>query len=247
MKQPLGFIKTALVGGLVVVLLLVGVFVAAAFCLTKSESYRGFYVFGHEVRTFQPCGSDQVYWVKADQKISQQLRKEHHKLTSKPYEPVYVEVKGHLIQKAAEGFAAEYDGQIVIDGIDLVRPRQKEDCGPIAAAEGRITGIVWKWQQTRYNNDQRAVPDDSSHYTATFKPDGTLSIRADCNRAGGKYTLQKSTLTIEVTHSTRAMCPPESLEQTFLKDLGGAAIYFMRDGDLYIDLKYDTGTMRFER
>lgn len=114
-------------------------------------------------------------------------------------------------------------------------------------ASDSITGIVWKWQQTLYNNDQRAVPGDPSHYTVAFQPDGTLRIRADCNRAGGKYTLQKKTLTIEVTHSTRAMCPPESLEQNFLKDLGGAAIYFMRNGDMYIDLQYHSGTMKFSR
>ena len=157
MKQPLAFMKTTLIGGLVAVLL-VGLLVAPVSCRAQSESYRGFYVFGHEVRTFQPCGSDQVYWVKADQKTSLQLREEHQKLASKPYEPVYVEVKGYVTQKAAEGFAAEYDGQIVIDGIDLVRARQNDDCGPVAAAERSMTSIVWRWQQTRYNNDQLAVP-----------------------------------------------------------------------------------------
>lgn len=114
-------------------------------------------------------------------------------------------------------------------------------------ASDSITGIVWKWQQTLYNNDQKAAPDDSSRYTIVFQPDGSLNIRADCNRAGGKYTLQKKTLTIEVTHSTRAACPPDSLEQIFLKNLNSAAIYFMRKGHLYIDLKYDTGTMKFAK
>ena len=93
----------------------------------------------------------------------------------------------------------------------------------------------------------RAVPEDPSHYTIAFQPDGSRHIRSDCNHAGGKYTLRKSALTIEVIHSTRAMCPPDSLEQTYLKDLNGAAIYFIREGGLYIDLKYDTGTMKFSR
>jgi heat shock protein HslJ len=110
-----------------------------------------------------------------------------------------------------------------------------------------FVGTVWKWQQTLYNNDMRAVPGDPSRYTIAFQPDGSLNIRADCNRAGGKYLLQKSALTIEVTHSTRAACPPDSLEQTFLRDLNAAAIYFMREGHLYIDLKYDTGTMKFAK
>jgi heat shock protein HslJ len=213
----------------------------------QAESYRGFYVFGHEVRSFQPCGSETVYWVRADEEISKQLQDTHQKLTVKPYEPIYIEVQGHLTDKATEGFATDYDGQIVIEALDLIRNRQEEDCAASLVAGDDITGAEWKWQQTLYNNDQRAVPGDPSHYTITFKPDGTLSIRADCNRAGGKYTLEKSALTIEVTHSTRAACPPDSLEQTFLKNLNATAIYFMREGHLYIDLKYDTGTMKFAK
>ena len=52
-------------------------------------------------------------------------------------------------------------------------------------------------------------------------------------------------ITAEITHSTMAACPPDSLEQVFIKDLNAAAIYFMREDTLYIDLKYDSGTMEF--
>jgi hypothetical protein len=44
-----------------------------------------------------------------------------------------------------------------------------------------------------------------------------------------------------------AMCPEGSLEERFVRDLAGAAGWFLKDGDLYVDLKYDTGTMRFAR
>ena len=110
-----------------------------------------------------------------------------------------------------------------------------------------ISGTVWKWQQTRYNNDQQSVPDDPSSYTVTFNTDGTLNIRADCNRGGGSYSIEAKRISIEVTHTTRAMCPPESLDQTFIKDLNASKIYFFSDGNLYVDLKYDTGTMKFAR
>ncbi|MBW2198948.1 MAG: META domain-containing protein [Deltaproteobacteria bacterium] len=211
----------------------------------QAENYHGFYRFGHEVRTFQPCGSEQVYWVRAEGKIDKELREAHQKLTAKPYAPIYAEVRGRLMDRAAEGFAANYDGQIVIESIVLLRIKQKEDCGPAKLSIADITGMEWKWQQTRYNNDQQARPQDPSRYTVLFRPDGTLNIRADCNRAGGKYAIQTSALTVEVTHSTRAACPPDSLEQTFLQNLNSAAIYFMKEGQLYIDLKYDTGTMKF--
>jgi len=44
-----------------------------------------------------------------------------------------------------------------------------------------------------------------------------------------------------------AACPPDSLADRFMKDLAAARIAFMRDGDLYLDLMYDTGTMIFAR
>jgi len=216
-------------------------------CNAKTEAYRGFYIFGHEVRTFQPCGSNKVYWVKAEPGISKKLREEHQKLTVKPYESIYVELQGRLLAKAAEGFAADYDGQIAIEAVDLVQAKQKEDCSAAVNVVEDIIGVTWKWQQSRYNNDTEAKPQDPSRYTIAFRPNGALNIRADCNRAGGKYTIQKSRLAVEVTHSTRAACPTDSLEQTFLRDLNSAAIYFIREGDLYIDLKYDSGTMKFSR
>jgi heat shock protein HslJ len=115
------------------------------------------------------------------------------------------------------------------------------------AAEKSITGIVWKWQQTRLGDGQTFVPGNPERYTIAFQPDGSLAIRADCNRVGGNYTSQNTSLTIETTFSTRAMCPPDSLDQVFLKHLNSAAIYFVREGALYIDLQADTGTMKFNR
>ena len=111
----------------------------------------------------------------------------------------------------------------------------------------KLIGTGWKWQQTLYNNDTKALPPNPDHYTLKLLPDGKVNIRADCNRGGGVYTLVGSQISIEITHTTMAACQPESLEQAYIRDLNAAAIYFMRDDALYIDLKYDTGTMRFTR
>ena len=211
------------------------------------ETHRGYYVFGHEVRTFQPCGSDRVLWVKAEQQISQQLREQHQQLTTKPYEPVYIEIAGYFTEKATAGFAADYEGQIVIESVDLVRAMQQGDCSNAATAGDSITGVVWKWQQTRLGDGQTMLPDDPDRYTIAFQPDGNLAIRADCNRVRGNYTIENTSLAIETTFSTRAMCPPDSLEQTYLKHLNAAAIYFMQEGSLFVDLQADTGTMKFSK
>jgi len=110
-----------------------------------------------------------------------------------------------------------------------------------------IGGIVWKWQRTAYNDDTEAVPPNPSRYTILLMPEGHLSAKIDCNAGGGRYTLDGSSLTLELTHATTAACPPGSLAGRFMKDLAAARIAFMRDGDLYLDLMYDTGTMKFTR
>lgn len=108
-----------------------------------------------------------------------------------------------------------------------------------------LTGTEWRWLQTLYSNDRNKVPPNPGDYTLRFLPDGKVSIRADCNRGGGVYALRKNKISIEITHTTRAACPPESLEQDYIRDLNAASIYFIREGLLHIDLKVDTGTMHF--
>ena len=110
-----------------------------------------------------------------------------------------------------------------------------------------IAGPVWQWVQTLYSDDRKVVPANPENYTIQFQEGGTLNVKADCNQKGGTYSssAQEKRISIEITHSTMAFCPEGSLEDEFVKGLSAAAIYFIKDGDLYIDLKYDSGTMRF--
>jgi heat shock protein HslJ len=110
-----------------------------------------------------------------------------------------------------------------------------------------LIGTEWKWQQSLYSNDTKAMPPVPENYTLKLLPDGKVSIRADCNRGGGVYRLEKERISIQIAYTTRAACPPESLEQTYIRDLNGAAIYSLKADGLFIDLKYDTGTMKFIR
>ena len=95
------------------------------------------------------------------------------------------------------------------------------------------------------NNDTRAVPPNPGNYTLKMLPDGKVSMRADCNMGGGAYKLDESKISIEITHTTKSACPPESLERDYIRDLNAAAIYFFKGDVLYIDLKQGTGTMKF--
>ena len=105
-----------------------------------------------------------------------------------------------------------------------------------------IEGPVWAWHYTARIDVGRTAPTEPWHYTLRLGPDGQLNVRADCNRAGGRYRLEGSHLTLSVTHSTRAACPPESLDRQFLEDLAAGITWRLEAGNLHLGLT-DGGTM----
>jgi heat shock protein HslJ len=65
----------------------------------------------------------------------------------------------------------------------------------------------------------------ASLYTVQFLPDGMVDIGADCNRAGGTWSGGDGALSIVVTTSTRAYCPPPSISEPYLAALNGVTGY----------------------
>lgn len=82
---------------------------------TKSNRLRGYLVIGHEVRSFRPCGSDEEYWVRAEEGTLDELRASVAEWTSEPYQPVFVELEGCLSAEVGDGFASDYDGTAHIE------------------------------------------------------------------------------------------------------------------------------------
>ena len=72
-------------------------------------------------------------------------------------------------------------------------------------------------------------------------------MKADCNLKDGVYSTDGKRLSIEITHSTMAVCEEGSLEEPFVRDLTTGELFFLKEGDLYIDLKYNTETMKFSK
>ncbi|WP_372681376.1 META domain-containing protein [Desulfosarcina sp.] len=75
--------------------------------------------------------------------------------------------------------------------------------------------------------------------------DGNAKIRFDCNRGGGEYQLAAGKLGFGPLFSTRMACPQDSLDGPFMLDLQRVTSFFVEDGQLYLLLNYDSGTMRF--
>ncbi len=110
-----------------------------------------------------------------------------------------------------------------------------------------IVNIPWAWAESKYNNDTEVVVQDKRAYMLRMHADGALEIQADCNQVIGRYAVEGRSISISLGPATMRACAPGSLDRQFLKDLEGAAGWFLKEGDLYLDIKFDTGTMRFYR
>lgn len=107
-----------------------------------------------------------------------------------------------------------------------------------------IEGPVWTWQYAARVDGTRTTPTEPGLYTLRLGPDGQLKVRADCNQAGGHYRLDGASLTLSVTHSTMAACPPESLDRQFLADVAAVIEWHVEENRLRLNLM-GGGTMVF--
>jgi heat shock protein HslJ len=115
------------------------------------------------------------------------------------------------------------------------------DSGAVGAD---ITGSVWTWEETTTPTSVTSV-DDPAKYTIELLPDGQFRVSADCNTGRGSYTMGDGHVNFEFGPMTLAECEPGSLSDQFIQELSAAAIYFLEGEELFIDLKFDSGTMRF--
>ena len=117
---------------------------------------------------------------------------------------------------------------------------------PMGTAEDSLPiGVVWSWLGTRTSGGGGVVPEGRERYTLEFRPGGTVSVRADCNRGSAAYTRNGNALGIGPITLTRMACPPDSRDADFVKGLAAVSGHSMLGSDLVLTLKADGGTMRF--
>lgn len=109
-----------------------------------------------------------------------------------------------------------------------------------------IIGRNWQWVRT-ITPVERVDANDPARYTLLLGADGRAAIRFDCNMGGGDYEIGEGKLTFGPMLSTRMACPPDSQDGQFMSQLQQVTAFFVDDGSLFLEMPYDSGTMRFER
>lgn len=91
------------------------------------KTFSGRLTLGHEANSFQPCGSDKVFWVRDQtnnlKDIYEQLTKEEQ-----AYTPIFVEMEIIDKGKAKEGFPADYESVYEVVKVIKANKLGESDC-----------------------------------------------------------------------------------------------------------------------
>lgn len=105
-----------------------------------------------------------------------------------------------------------------------------------------LTAAPWQWTVVLQTDGTQSSLDDPASYTVNFGADGTLAVKADCNQAGGTYTLgPDGALTIALGPTTAAECGDASRGREFLALLAAAINYQSEPGQLVLQLNPESG------
>lgn len=87
---------------------------------------RGIYSFGPEVSTFTDCRNGREYWV--TDSIAKLEDAYDHLGFERPYEPVYVELRGRIKISTPNGPEANYDSTVIVSEMLKIDKNIPPDC-----------------------------------------------------------------------------------------------------------------------
>jgi heat shock protein HslJ len=112
------------------------------------------------------------------------------------------------------------------------------------ATEPSTLALEGLWQLSTLETAAGTLPAEPGVYTAEFRTDGTLSVRADCNRCSAGYSASDAALSIGPLACTRAYCGSESLFDPYVGALDRSTGY--RFSGALLLVSFDSGTLQFE-
>jgi heat shock protein HslJ len=117
-----------------------------------------------------------------------------------------------------------------------------------------LAGTSWELVELRSSDDAIGVvrAPDPSRYTLAFDAEGNAAFRLDCNRGRGTYTATEAEpgvgrLEFGPIATTRAMCPPGSLDARLGRELPYVRIWARQGDTLRLELFADGGQQIWRR
>jgi heat shock protein HslJ len=109
-----------------------------------------------------------------------------------------------------------------------------------------LTSKKWTWVNTQMSDGSESLPSNEGQFTLTFQDDMRVLATTDCNNGNGSYELgPDNSLTMGPMATTMMFCEG-STETEFYQGLSNVGSYKIDNGQLWLMLKFDSGTMIFE-
>ncbi len=106
---------------------------------------------------------------------------------------------------------------------------------------------TWVWKSTYYNNDKKIFPKNKNAFVLTFK-DGTMSSTTDCNTLFTPFSFVKNTHNFKFSKfASTLMACENSQENEYLKMLESVQYFMIKNNELHLLFKHDSGAMIFEK
>jgi len=109
-------------------------------------------------------------------------------------------------------------------------------------------GVIWNWASVTDPVDGKTVIDPDLPYTFSLVDDTQVVMGTSCRAGIGEYTLEDNalTLTFDIPEKYDEDCEEDEFGERYFELMQNAALYFIEDGRLYIDLMADGGTLAFD-
>jgi len=91
----------------------------------KAATLRGFYVYGANRNSFQPCGSDKRYWVEGDNDQVGQLQQDYLAQSTAALQVLFAELRGNL--DTSQDYP-EHDGVVLLTAVTSLKPPSESEC-----------------------------------------------------------------------------------------------------------------------
>jgi len=91
----------------------------------KADTLRGFYVYGANRNSFQPCGSDQRYWVEGDNDQVGQLQQDYLSQSTAALQVLFAELRGKI--DTTQDYP-EHNGVVQLTAVTSLRPPSDSEC-----------------------------------------------------------------------------------------------------------------------
>ena len=124
--------------------------------------------------------------------------------------------------------------------------KEPEDTKDITTALALI-GPTWQLVKFQSSDGTELISSDLERYTLSFSENKRISAKIDCNRGMSSWTsAEPALISFGPLAMTRAMCPSDPLQERLIRDWESIRSFIVRDGHLYLAVKFDSGIYEFK-